>query len=102
MPRTPIHPGIILQDEIEELGLSVRDLAARLEVPANRLYQIVAGKRNVTADTALRLAQFFGTSAEFWMNLQSIYELDVARRDLGGAISRIAKRTARSTPEVRP
>ena len=79
MPRTPIHPGIILQDEIEELGLSVLDLAARLEVPANRLYQIVAGKRDVTADTALRLAQFFGTSAEFWMNLKSIYERDLAR-----------------------
>jgi addiction module HigA family antidote len=102
MPRTPIHPGIILQDEIEELGLSVRELAARLEVPANRLYQIVAGKRNVTADTALRLAQFFGMSAEFWMNLQSIYELDLARRDLGGALNHISKRSARPSPEVRP
>lgn len=91
MPRTPIHPGIILQDEIEELGLSVRDLATRLEVPANRLYQIVAGKRNVTADTALRLAQFFGTSAEFWMNLQSIYELDLARRDHDGETGSIPR-----------
>ena len=81
MPRTPIHPGIILQDEVEELGLRVRDLAARLDVPANRLYQIVAGNRNVAADMALRLAQFFGTSAELWMNLQSIYELDLTRRN---------------------
>ena len=69
MARTPIHPGEILGDELESIQLSARYLATVLKVPANRLYQILAGKRNVTADTALRLSRYFGTSADFWMNL---------------------------------
>jgi addiction module HigA family antidote len=60
MARTPIHPGLILSDELEELDMSARELAAVLEVPPNRLYQIIAGKRDLTADTALRLARYFG------------------------------------------
>lgn len=79
MARTPIHPGEILADELEETGLSARRLAEVIDVPPNRVYQILAGKRNVTADTALRLGQCFGMSATFWMNLQSAYELDLAR-----------------------
>jgi addiction module HigA family antidote len=71
MARTPIHPGEILADELEETGLSAKKLADVIEVPPNRLYQILAGKRNVTADTALRLSQYFGMSADFWMNLQA-------------------------------
>lgn len=100
MTRTPIHPGEILADELEEIELSARSLAAVLEVPPNRLYQILAGKRNVTADTALRLAQYFGMSADFWMNLQTAYELDVARQQVGKAIERIPKRNV--SPEPRP
>jgi antitoxin HigA-1 len=92
MARTPIHPGEVLADELEEIGLSAKRLADVIEVPANRLYQILAGKRNVTADTALRLSQYFGMSADFWMNLQSAYELDLARRQSGRAILRIPKR----------
>jgi antitoxin HigA-1 len=92
MARTPIHPGEILSDELQELGMSARELAAVLEVPANRLYQIVAGKRNLTADTALRLSRYFGTSADFWMNLQTAYELDLARQSIGTAIKRIPQR----------
>jgi antitoxin HigA-1 len=92
MARTPIHPGEILSDELEELGMSARELAAVLEVPANRLYQIVAGKRNLTADTALRLSRYFGTSPDFWMNLQTAYELDLARQSIGAAIKRIPQR----------
>lgn len=61
-------------------------------MPPNRLYQILAGKRNMTADTALRLAQYFGMSADFWMNLQSIYELDLARQQLAKAIQKIPRR----------
>ena len=80
MSRTPIHPGEILCDELEEIGLSAKKLADVLEVPPNRLYQIIAGKRNVTADTALRLGQYFGMSADFWMNLQSAYEVDLAQK----------------------
>jgi addiction module HigA family antidote len=93
MARTPIHPGEILADELEEIGLSAKKLADVIEVPPNRLYQVLAGKRNVTADTALRLAQYFGMSADFWMNLQSAYELDLARQQVGKAIQRIPKRS---------
>ena len=71
MARTPIHPGEILVDELEEIGLPAKKLADVIQVPPNRLYQVLAGKQNVTADTALRLAQYFGMSADFWMNLQS-------------------------------
>lgn len=92
MARTPIHPGEVLVDELEETGLTARSLAEVLEVPPNRLYQILAGKRNITADTALRLAQYFGMSAGFWMNLQSAYELDLARQVNGKAIARIPRR----------
>src|SRR5258708_28619492 len=92
MPRTPIPPGEILGDELEEIGLSAKRLADVIEVPPNRLYQILAGKRNMTADTALRLGRYFGMSAAFWMNLQSAYELDFARRVSGKAILRIPQR----------
>jgi addiction module HigA family antidote len=92
MARTPIHPGEILSDELDDLALSAKKLADVLQVPPNRLYQILSGKRNVTADTALRLSRYFGTSADFWMNLQSAYELDLARKQNGKAIQRIPNR----------
>ena len=93
MPRTPIHPGEILNDELAEIGLTGKKLADLIEVPPNRLYQILAGKRNMTADTALRLSRYFGISAEFWMNLQSAYELDLARQKSGKAIRRLPRRS---------
>src|ERR1035438_10499189 len=96
MARTPIHPGEILGDELEEIGLSAKKLADLIEGPPNRLYQLLAGKRNVTAGTALRLSRYFGMSADFWMSLQSAYELDLARQQVGKAIQRIPKR--RETP----
>ena len=101
MARTPIHPGEILGDELEEIGLSAKRLADVIQVPPNRLYQILAGKRNITADTALRLGRYLGTSAHFWMNLQSTYELDLARQQLGKAIQEIPARS-RLTVELRP
>ncbi len=101
MARTPIHPGEILSDELDETGLSAKKLADTLEVPSNRLYQILAGKRNLTADTALRLGRYFGTSPDFWMNLQSAYELDLARQQIGKAIQRIPKR-ATASRDTRP
>ena len=94
MARTPIHPGEILADELAEIGITAKRLADVLEVPPNRLYQLLAGTRNVTADTALRLSQYFGMSADFWMNLQSAYELDLARQQVGKTIQRIPKRIA--------
>lgn len=93
MPRTPIHPGEVLGDELEETGLSAKKLADVIHVPPNRLYQILAGKRNITADTALRLSRYLGMSADFWMNLQSAYDLDLARQQIGKAIQRIPKRS---------
>jgi addiction module HigA family antidote len=92
MARTPIRPGEILGDELVELGLSAKRLADAIDVPPNRLYQLLAGKRSMTADTALRLSQYFGMTADFWMNLQSTYELDVARQNRGKAIERISRR----------
>jgi len=77
----PVHPGeILLHDFMKPLALSANGLAARLHVPANRISGIVNGSRAVTADTALRLARYFGTTAEFWVGLQKDYELEVARR----------------------
>src|ERR1700681_4963916 len=93
MARTPIHPGEILGDELAEIGLSAKKLADFIGVPPNRLYQLLAGKRNVTADTALRLGQYFGMSSDFWMNLQSAYELDLARQENGRAIAQIPRRS---------
>lgn len=98
MARTPIHPGEILAGELEEIGLSAKKLADVIEVPPNRLYQLLAGKRNITADTALRLSQYFGMLADFWMNLQSSYELDLARQQVGKAIQRIPKRSKTAAP----
>ena len=94
MARTPIHPGEILKDELDELGISAAELARQIEVPPNRVTQILAGRRAVTADTALRLGRWFGTSAELWMNLQQTYELDLARRQSGAAIERLPRRPA--------
>src|SRR5258705_9700435 len=76
--RPPIHPGEQLADILKEAGLSANALALKIRVPANRITAIIAGKRGITADTALRLAKFFGTSVQFWMNLQSNYDINVA------------------------
>jgi addiction module HigA family antidote len=92
MPRTPIHPGEILGDELKEIGLTAAELARKLGVPANRISQIIVGKRAVSADTALRLARYFGTSADLWMNLQKSFDLDLARQHLGGELRHIPKR----------
>ena len=80
--RTPIHPGEILADELEALNLSASELARRIKVPANRITQIIHGHRAVTADTALRLGRFLGTSALFWINLQKLYEIDLAAQSI--------------------
>lgn len=84
----PIHPGQILADLLNEAGLTINALATALRVPANRIGAIVRGQRSITADTALRLARFFGTSAQMWINLQSTYDLSVAEDALGRRIER--------------
>ena len=85
----PIHPGEILREEfLEPMGLSQNKVALALRVPARRIGEIVRGKCSITADTALRLGRFFGTSARFWMNLQARYDLDVAEDALGDRLER--------------
>jgi addiction module HigA family antidote len=91
MARTPIHPGEILADELEERGMSALALAKALHVPANRISQIISGKRGMTADTALRLSQLLGTTPEFWVNLQKSYELRLAEQERGEEIRRLIK-----------
>ncbi len=94
MPREPIHPGEFLADELQELGMSAAALARVIRVPANRISRIVAGKRNITADTALRLGRYFGTGPQIWLNLQQAYELDVARQAIEPEIEAIPRRAA--------
>ena len=97
MACTPIHPGEILAEELEAAGLRAAELARLVEVPPNRVSQIIAGKRAVTADTALRLGRYFGTSAELWLNLQKMYELDLARAELGAGLERLPQRPLAET-----
>jgi addiction module HigA family antidote len=86
MARAPIHPGEILADELAELGVSPTELSRQIRVPANRISQIVNGKRAITGDTALRLAHWFGTSPQFWMNLQALYDVRLAEQQAGTEI----------------
>ena len=89
MARTAIHPGEHLAEELKELGMSAAELARQLGVPTNRITEILNRRRAITGDTALRLAHFFGTSAEFWLNLQSLYELRLAEARTGKAIKKL-------------
>jgi addiction module HigA family antidote len=87
--RVATHPGEVLGEEfLKPLGMSAHTLALALRVPATRISAIVKGERSVTADTALRLARLFGTSAEFWINLQAAHDLTKARQDTGKTIER--------------
>src|SRR6202165_613207 len=86
MALPAIHPGEHLAEELETLDMSAAELARKIDVPTNRVTQILNGERSITGDTALRLAHFFGTSSEFWLNLQSLYELRVAQKKAGKAI----------------
>jgi len=83
----PIHPGEILKDELEEIGMTANSLAGRLDVPANRITSILNERRGITADTALRLSRFFGSTPEFWLNLQMTYELRLAQKAKGDLIA---------------
>ncbi|HEY9703536.1 MAG TPA: HigA family addiction module antitoxin [Allocoleopsis sp.] len=91
MVRPAIHPGEILADELEELGISASELAREIYVPTNRITQILNGQRGITADTALRLGQWFGTGAQLWLNLQKSYELRLAEQLTGEEIKQTIK-----------
>ncbi|MEW6039267.1 MAG: HigA family addiction module antitoxin [Pseudomonadota bacterium] len=86
MARTPIHPGEHLAEQLEALDMSAAELARQIQVPTNRITSILNAQRAVTGDTALRLGHYFGTSAEFWLNLQKLYELRRAEQKAGDAI----------------
>jgi antitoxin HigA-1 len=92
--RPAIHPGEILAEELAEIAVTPTELARQLQVPANRITQIIQGKRAVTGDTALRLGHWFGMSAQFWLNLQSAYDIRTAREAAGAEIARLPKRRA--------
>ena len=87
--RGPIHPGETLREDLDALGMSATELARRIEVPVSRITEILNGRRSITGDTALRLAHFFGTSGEFWLNLQKLYELRLAEQKYGATIARL-------------
>lgn len=89
--RIPTHPGAILKDELTELGISAHALSMKLSVPASRIDQIVKGKRGVSPDTAIRLAAYFGGSADFWLGMQTAYDLALAENQSGEKIRRQIK-----------
>jgi addiction module HigA family antidote len=95
MARTPIHPGEHLAEELRELAVSAAELSRQIEVPVNRITAIINRRRAVTADTALRLGHWFGTSPEFWLNLQKLYELRLAQAEIGEAVEKLRRRTDR-------
>jgi antitoxin HigA-1 len=93
----PVHPGeILLTEFLEPLGVSQYQLAKAVDVPARRINEIVHGQRRISADTALRLARYFGTSARFWMNLQARYDLEIEKDRLGTTLDEIQPRSAAS------
>ena len=91
-----VHPGEILKDELDTLGVTPTELAQQIDVPPNRIGQIIAGKRAVTGDTALRLGHWFGTEPQFWLNLQSAYEIRIAEEKAGRQIARLPVRSGAS------
>jgi len=91
MSLTATHPGEHLAEELEAIDMGAAELARKINVPTNRITQILNGTRAITGDTALRLAHFFGTSAQFWLNLQSLYELRRAQEKVGKSIKALPR-----------
>ncbi len=100
MALTPIHPGEHLAEELDALKMSAAALARKLRVPTNRVTQILNGTRSITGDTALRLAHFFGTTPQFWLNLQSLYELRIAQQKSGKSIKSLPTLKRQEQAEV--
>lgn len=92
MSRPPIHPGEILADELKEIGVTPSALALQVDVPANRISEIIRGRRSITGDTALRLGHWFGATPQFWINLQTAYDLRLAAQQAGAAIEKLPRR----------
>jgi addiction module HigA family antidote len=94
-----VHPGEVLKDELGELDVTPTEFARQIDVPPNRVSQIIAGKRAVTGDTALRFGHWFGTDPQFWLNLQSAYEIRMAEEKAGGEIARLPVRAGVTQPD---
>ena len=92
MFKRAVHPGVILKDELSELGVTPTEFARQIDVPANRVGQIIAGKRAITGDTALRFGHWFGVDPQFWLNLQSQFDLALAERQSGRVIRHLPTR----------
>ncbi len=92
MFKRAVHPGEVLKDELDELGITPTEFARQIDVPPNRISQIIAGKRAVTGDTALRFGHWFGAEPQFWLNLQSAYEIRIAEEKAGREIARLPVR----------
>lgn len=102
MPRSAIHPGEHLAEQLDELGMSAAELARQLGVPTNRVTAILNGQRAITGDTALRLGHFFGNAPQFWLNLQAQYDLRVAAEKAGSRISSLPRLSkSRRSPDGR-
>lgn len=94
MFKRAVHPGMILKDELDALGIRPTEFARQIEVPPNRISQIISGKRSITGDTALRLGHWFGVDPQFWINLQAQFELAAADREIGKAIRKLPTRAS--------
>ena len=101
MSRAPIHPGEHLAEELKAIGVSAAELARQIEVPVNRITQIIKGQRAITADTALRLGHWLGTGPEIWLNLQQLYEMRLAQRQIGEKVRRLPRRQSPARREQR-
>ncbi len=102
MFKRTVHPGEILKDELDELNVTPTEFARQIDVPANRISQILAGKRAVTGDTALRFGHWFGMDPQFWLNLQAQFDLAVADRQTGDAIRHLPTRASRPPAAEQP
>jgi addiction module HigA family antidote len=96
----PIHPGEVLKEELAEINMSANAFAQALHVPANRITAILSGTRSITADTALRISLFFGTTPEFWLNLQTSYDLKVARESVGKKVEQEVRSFVSTMPRL--
>lgn len=102
MFKRAVHPGEILKDELDELGISLTEFARQIDVPANRVSQIINGKRAVTGDTALRFGHWFDMDPQFWLNLQAQFELAIADRESGEAIRHLPTKASRPAAPDQP
>jgi len=97
-----VHPGHVLKDELEELGITPTEFARQIDVPPNRVSQIIGGKRSITGDTALRFGHWFGTDPQFWLNLQAQFDLALADKETGETIRHLPTRATRRAPPEQP